>query len=663
MENGEMRNVTFYTSATTVGVGAEYIINDISSKINVEIIGTALSSNIIFEGKVKDSWTSISAQNLTTLAFASFTSGKNEVWQVDLTGLSGFRCRIETISGGNLSVSGKVWLNLADIFLKGLDIQSSNIAIRDEGVLVDNNVKEIDLTGANVTVTKVLDGKVKIDIPSYTHPTSHPASIIEQNVNNRFTTDAEKAIWSAKSNFDGNYNSLTNRPQDVSGEVITARGIYGSLNERINSLLVNSGSPQPIQDDKSIVVASAGTPYNGAAFQNAINVLSTNGGGIVKLIGKHYLTQSIILKSNIKIIGIGNAIITGTSSLKPIVCAKSGAVKNVLIENVTFDSTYQNELEFIDNLTIVGCKFLNITGNGIGWLRGCNNVIIKNNVVNVTLENGSMGIKLEGTSAGNSDNILITENIVMNAFDNGLAVRAINNSIHNIVISNNIILNAGKAGIKLTIEVASAAGVEVKRATISGNIINGWGKNQQEDAISANCYLDGGIYENVTITGNAMETNSNLLQRNYIGVSRGNKIAISNNIGVGKTSWSGIFLERTTNSVIDGNYVEGASQENSPNHGGIGLFEASNNNIISNNNIRNCKRSGICLYKSDRNLVTNNKCFDDQSVKTQNYGIEETDRGGSPNYSKDNVIGGNYCYGNRVANYLITNRSQQFNNY
>lgn len=33
---------------------------------------------------------------------------------------------------------------------------------------------------------------------AYTHPSSHPASIITQDANNRFTTDAEKAAWNAK---------------------------------------------------------------------------------------------------------------------------------------------------------------------------------------------------------------------------------------------------------------------------------------------------------------------------------------------------------------------------------------------------------------------------------------------------------------------------------
>ena len=42
-----------------------------------------------------------------------------------------------------------------------------------------------------------LDG-VAENANNYTHPASHPASIITQDASNRFVTDAEKAAWSSK---------------------------------------------------------------------------------------------------------------------------------------------------------------------------------------------------------------------------------------------------------------------------------------------------------------------------------------------------------------------------------------------------------------------------------------------------------------------------------
>lgn len=49
-------------------------------------------------------------------------------------------------------------------------------------------------------------------IVNYVHPTTHLPSIIVQDSNNRFVTDTEKSTWNGKSNFDGNYNNLTNKP-------------------------------------------------------------------------------------------------------------------------------------------------------------------------------------------------------------------------------------------------------------------------------------------------------------------------------------------------------------------------------------------------------------------------------------------------------------------
>lgn len=54
--------------------------------------------------------------------------------------------------------------------------------------------------------TTYVDGKVLTDVPVgakftdtiYTHPTSHPASIITETTTKRFVSDAEKTTWNAK---------------------------------------------------------------------------------------------------------------------------------------------------------------------------------------------------------------------------------------------------------------------------------------------------------------------------------------------------------------------------------------------------------------------------------------------------------------------------------
>lgn len=53
---------------------------------------------------------------------------------------------------------------------------------------------------AGTSLTKKSDGSLAFETStsSYTHPATHPASIIEQDSNNRFVKDAEKTNWNNK---------------------------------------------------------------------------------------------------------------------------------------------------------------------------------------------------------------------------------------------------------------------------------------------------------------------------------------------------------------------------------------------------------------------------------------------------------------------------------
>lgn len=72
---------------------------------------------------------------------------------------------------------------------------------------------------------KVNDHTVEIDVPSnalftdtvYTHPASHSPSIILQDANNRFVTDAEKTAWNAKAA--GTHNHTASQITDFDTEV------------------------------------------------------------------------------------------------------------------------------------------------------------------------------------------------------------------------------------------------------------------------------------------------------------------------------------------------------------------------------------------------------------------------------------------------------------
>lgn len=126
---------------------------------------------------------------------------------------------------------------------------------------VDN--KKVDkvsgkqLTDENFTLAE----KNKLNgLSNYTHPSSHDASMITENVNKRFVSDVEKQNWNSKSNFDGNYNSLTNKP--TIPPAYDDREIRLSL-ETITTTLgdENSGIVKDINDLKN-------NPTEGHAHEN-----------------------------------------------------------------------------------------------------------------------------------------------------------------------------------------------------------------------------------------------------------------------------------------------------------------------------------------------------------------------------------------------------------
>ena len=99
---------TFQDVATVVLEGNEYK-NDCADSITFEISGTSVSRTIVFEGlSLSGAWYPIQCANLSTITFASQTNGSGELWQVDISGLLRFRTRISAVSGGNITIKGKV---------------------------------------------------------------------------------------------------------------------------------------------------------------------------------------------------------------------------------------------------------------------------------------------------------------------------------------------------------------------------------------------------------------------------------------------------------------------------------------------------------------------------------------------------------------------------
>lgn len=110
MGNIGIENITFHKNETTVQDGTEYnVAMHSATTIYVEISGTATNSEIIFEGKTFDTWQPRFGVNTSTAEIASngLVTTKDNSWLIDVTGCTNFRARINSITGGDLTIIGR----------------------------------------------------------------------------------------------------------------------------------------------------------------------------------------------------------------------------------------------------------------------------------------------------------------------------------------------------------------------------------------------------------------------------------------------------------------------------------------------------------------------------------------------------------------------------
>lgn len=129
---------------------------------------------------------------------------------------------------------------------------------------------------------------------------------------------------------------------------------------------------------------------------------------------------------------------------------------------------------------------------------------------------------------------------------------------------------------------------------------------------------------------------------NGINVSAGSKNIVSNNQinGAASSLQYGIFMDSTPETTVSGNKVASGVCTSHGIYGygsaetqilgnsvtkaggnGISLSTSCNNSIISGNKVKNNSTNGIYVESCNYVLITNNRVFDDQGTKTQQYGV------------------------------------------
>jgi len=189
------------------------------------------------------------------------------------------------------------------------------------------------------------------------------------------------------------------------------------------------------------------------------------------------------------------------------------------------------------------------------------------------------------------------------------------------------------------------------------------GNNWVLDNLIEDGYLDGIIYNtNRGLIANNIIRNNGLVPGNTAGgiyVNGKYGIVISNNIIEGNDG-NGIDVIHATEIIAQGNWCA------NNNSAGIMYAGVTNSQIVGNV----CKNNGKApataqddgisiLGQSSLITITGNRCFDDQAVKTQRYGIESIDTSNelliTSNIVKGNLTGGIATVGstNVVANNIV----------
>ena len=148
---------------------------------------------------------------------------------------------------------------------------TANITVADStkvaptGTIVANRIAVFnDTTGkvikdSGFTIATSVPSGAKFTDTVYTHPTNHPASVITQDANNRFVTDAEKSNWNGKAAGNHNHNGTYTRKYAANignGTLTTIRVTHNLASEDVTVLVKEVASKQVIFTDIQIIDAN-----------------------------------------------------------------------------------------------------------------------------------------------------------------------------------------------------------------------------------------------------------------------------------------------------------------------------------------------------------------------------------------------------------------------
>jgi parallel beta-helix repeat protein len=213
-------------------------------------------------------------------------------------------------------------------------------------------------------------------------------------------------------------------------------------------------------------------------------------------------------------------------------------------------------------------------------------------------------------------------------------------------------------------------GCIAERSTEQGGIVFGHSGDPSDYSAAIGCRLTDNFNFGIGVLGNSTSVTISGCTISYsvgpsnagIQLSDGSSNCVVSNNTVFGCFYGIIVSQAALGSIIDGNFVH----EN--NADGIAIVLGTSNCTITNNTCKNNGRTttGQGIYidpDSDNNLLIGNRCFDDQSPKTQSFGIGAT---GEYALVSDNILFGNKdgslaCHPTTIVSKNILTASAQLN--
>jgi hypothetical protein len=428
---------------------------------------------------------------------------------------------------------------------------------------------------------------------------------------------------------------------------------------------------------------------NKTAFQSAVDYLVSVGGGTLYVPKGNYVFRSgVKWHSNVSIKGegFGNTALFAEGVLFDLFYNLDGASdgtdggdENTWLKNCEFSgfscdlkglthtqASVSGKVFFILYMKKARFRDLHLK-NSIGTALGCDflvDTVIENNII----ENAGRNFAEGSINVGQS----------------GIGIGTGALEYEPVIVKNNHIYNCGNYGVFVETQL-TPTGIKSKGAQVVNNFLKGnkhgvGNKGSGGTLISGNTVIDStdvGIYlsqkcKDDTIINNKVINSTR--EGIYVTFDYGGNLLIQGN-EIAFNKRKGIEIEKATLTVSSVQITNNNIHDN--NMAGINLFGKLKDVIISNNLIKNnCKTSvspyngGIMLEGIDANSIidnlriTNNTILDDQTTKTQSFGIRVRPNITLNNFSIANNDFADYDYlsGIDVSGTAILNDSKIKNN-